>query len=168
MSITTKQNISFFNLEELQFHLGGIIEVINGIHTLHFDNENGYGRIRYVAIDDVLITINLEVNLTKNLTFSLGDATTKAIYFVFCLEGHCSGRDDDAGAAADSCSNSRSLPNTSWSVSSRPCTLVDKASTASVACSALPFGAEAVAAAVAVAAAATAAAVAATRPPTIA
>lgn len=90
MAITTKQNTSFFNLEELQYHLGGTIKIINGIHTLNFDNENGTGRVRYLAIDDVLITINLEMNLTENLTFSLGNSDTEAINFIFCLEGHCS------------------------------------------------------------------------------
>ncbi|WP_046755421.1 helix-turn-helix domain-containing protein [Kordia jejudonensis] len=90
MSIIKKQKVSFLNLEKLHMHLDGTLEVVNGINTLHFDNANGVGRMKHLVIDDVLETINLEVSLTSNLTFSLGNLTSEAIHFIFCLEGHCS------------------------------------------------------------------------------
>ncbi|WP_430409359.1 helix-turn-helix domain-containing protein [Kordia sp.] len=90
MSVKTTQKISFLNLEELHSYLGGTLEVVNGINTLQFDNANGTGRIRHLVIDDVLETMNLEVNLTANLAFSLGNPASEAIHFIFCLEGHCS------------------------------------------------------------------------------
>ncbi len=85
-----------FNLKNLQPHLGGTIETINGIHSLHFSNANGNGRIRHLAFDEGLIAVNVEVSLSKKLVFQIESSDVQAFHFIFCMEGHCSHSFEDS------------------------------------------------------------------------
>ncbi|OEK07330.1 hypothetical protein A8C32_18000 [Flavivirga aquatica] len=87
MSYINKYNCPIFNLKELQFNLGGNIKVINGINTLSVNNSNGKGRIRYLNFDKGLASINIDLLLHKNFSFSLNNSNNDMLQFIYCLEG---------------------------------------------------------------------------------
>lgn len=72
---------------KFQEELGGKITEDYGIFTLTFDTDFGSGTIQYANFNYGISVLDIEVTLTNDFTFRLGDQDAHLLYFIYCLQG---------------------------------------------------------------------------------
>jgi len=76
-------------LETLSKFLEGDISLENGIYSLNVSNIIGSGQVRCVCFNRFMTSMEIDVNLEKNILLPLGSKGTDMLYFFYCLEGNC-------------------------------------------------------------------------------
>ncbi len=76
-------------LNVLNKHLSGDIEINGDIHTLTLASNRGYGKVRYTKLQNGLKTYDFNVKLNTTIEIPVCSLTSNSLQFIYCLDGHC-------------------------------------------------------------------------------